>query len=74
MERKLCLESHMDIALWAFYDNDKRKDYLSSNVKDLVVKYWTEKTCVNLNMKDVIKRQLTLQSWESHVTHLLLES
>jgi hypothetical protein len=37
MERKLCPKSRMDTSLWAFYDKAKRKDYLSSNVKDLVV-------------------------------------
>ncbi len=27
MERRLCFESHMDIALWAFSDKVKRKDF-----------------------------------------------
>ncbi len=64
----------MDTTLWAFSDITKRKNSLSFDVKDLVVHYWTEKTCVSPNMKDVIKKQLALKSWESHATHLLLES
>jgi hypothetical protein len=64
----------MDNALWAFYDRDKRKDSLSSNTKDLVVQFWTKNTCVNLNMKDVVRRRIALKSWESHATHLLLET
>lgn len=74
MERRLCFESHMDTTLWAFSDRFKKKDYISSDVKDLVVQYWTQKTCVSPNMKEVIKRRLTLKSWKSHATHLLLES
>jgi hypothetical protein len=74
MERQLCFESHMDTTLWAFSDITKRKNSLSFDVKDLVVQYWIEKTCVSPNMKDVIKKQLALKSWESHATHLLLES
>jgi hypothetical protein len=74
MERRLCLDSRMDTTLWAFSDIAKRKDYLSSNVKDLVVHCWTKNICVSPNMKDVVKRQLAIKSWESHVAHLLLES
>jgi hypothetical protein len=74
MERRSCHESHMDNALWAFSDRVKRRDFLSFDVKNLVVPFWTKNIHVNPNMKDVVRRQLTLKSWESHATCLLLES
>jgi hypothetical protein len=61
MERRLCLESRMDNALWVFSDKTKRRDSLSSNVKDLVVQFWTKYICVNPNMRDVVRRRLTLK-------------
>lgn len=48
MERRLCPKSHMDNALWAFSDRTKRRDSLSSNVKDLVVQFWTKYIRVSL--------------------------
>jgi hypothetical protein len=46
----------MDNALWAFYDKAKKKDSLSSDMKDLVAQFWTKNTCVSPNMKDVVRR------------------
>jgi hypothetical protein len=39
MDRWLGLESHMDRALWALCDRAKRKDVLSLEVYNVVVKF-----------------------------------
>ncbi len=74
MERRLFLESQMDKAIWAFCGKAKRKDVLSFEICNVVVKFWIDNTWVSPNMKDVVKRHLARKSWESHTTHLLLES
>lgn len=74
MKRKLSFESRMDKVIWAFYGKAKRKDVLSSEICNAIVKFWTYNTWVSPNMKDVVKRCLVWKSWEPHTTHLLLES
>jgi hypothetical protein len=56
MDRQLGLESCMDIVLWALCDRAKRKDVLSLEVCNMVVKFWIDNTQVNPNMKDVVRR------------------
>ncbi len=74
MGKRLCLESHKDNVLWAFNGKVKRKDVLYIKVCNYAVKFWIDNTCVSPNMKDVVRRRLGPKSWESHPTHLLLES
>jgi hypothetical protein len=74
MDRLLGLEPCMDRALWALCDRAKRKDVLSLEIYNVVVKFLVNNIRVNPNMKDVVKKQLAQKSWESHPTHLLLES
>jgi hypothetical protein len=74
MERRLSFESQMDKAPWALCGKVKRKGVFSFEICNAIVKFWTHNTRVNPNMKDVGKRLLVWKSWDSHATHLLLES
>jgi hypothetical protein len=62
MDRRLRLESHMDIVLWAFFKKAKRKDALSSNVCKFVVQLWIDNIRLNPNMKDIVQRCLGRKS------------
>jgi hypothetical protein len=74
MDKWFNFESYMDKALWALCDRAKRKDVLSLEVYNVVVKFFINNIQISPNMKDVVKRWLAQNSWESHPTHLLLES
>jgi hypothetical protein len=74
MERSLYFEYQMDKTPLALCGKVKRKDVLSFEVCNVVVKFWTHNTQGSPNMKDIVKRLLVRESWESHATHLLLES
>ncbi len=58
MERRLFLESQMDKTIWAFYGKAKRKNALSSEICNAIVKFWTNNMRMSPNMKDVVKRCL----------------
>jgi len=58
MERRLGLESCMDITFWAFYGKVKRRDVLSSYVCSSIVQFLIDNTRVNPNVKNVIKKHL----------------
>jgi hypothetical protein len=54
MDRRLGLESHMYIVLWAFSGKAKMKDALSFNVCKFVIQFWIDNIRVSPNIKDIV--------------------
>ncbi len=44
----------MDKTLWGFYEKAKRKDVLSFDICNVVVKFWTYNMRVGPNMKSML--------------------
>ena len=47
---------------------------LDDEVKDLVLKFWTEHTRVSPNKKDIVRRRIGRKQYIEHPVHLLDES
>jgi hypothetical protein len=61
----------IDEGLWALIARNTRSDKLSVENKARVVRFWTEKTRVSLNQKDVRRQWIASKVFREHITHLL---
>ena len=52
----------------------KREDGISEEVMAFVLQWWTEETRVSPRRRDVCRKCLGCSSYDTHATHLLLES
>lgn len=52
----------------------KREGGLCSEVKVLVMQWWTEETCVSPQQRDVRRKHLGQNSYDTHTAYLLMES
>jgi hypothetical protein len=68
------LNNELEGTKWVKSDGKQWSDAIIENVKQIVLKWWTEKTRVSPNAKDVVRHLITANNWERHVNHFLQES
>ena len=49
----------------------QHRSSITEEVKDLVIAYWTNNTCVSPNKKDVCQKRVGRKLYEKHPVHLL---
>jgi hypothetical protein len=67
------LDNEMEGMKWVKSDRKQQSNAISEIVKQIVIKWWIEKTKVSLNVKDV-RHLISINNWENHVVHFLQEN
>jgi len=73
-EHRRLLSNQLEGTKWVKSDRKQWSDAIIENVKQIVLKWWTEETRVSPNAKDVVRHLITANNWERHATHFLQES
>jgi hypothetical protein len=71
VEHKQLLDNEMEGVKWVKFDRKQWNDAICEIIKQIVIKWWIEKTKVNCNVKDVVRHLISTNNWEKHVAHFL---
>ena len=52
----------------------KKRPGMAEEMRDIVVKWWTEETRVSPNRKEIVQKWISPKTYEKHCTHYLLET
>lgn len=74
VQRRQLLNSGEKGVLWAKSDRKRRKDALTQQTVDAVVRWWTEETRVSPSKKDVRRKRVGVRQFISHAGHWLEDS
>jgi hypothetical protein len=69
-EHKILVDNKKD-ALWLNYKKQKRSDCLLESLKKVVRQWWTDRSIVSPNRKDVVRKCRGVKHYENHATHYL---
>jgi hypothetical protein len=69
-EHKILVDNKKD-ALWLNYKKQKRPYCLAESVKKVVRQWWTDRSIVSPNRKDVVRKCRGVKHYENHATHYL---
>lgn len=58
-------------ALWINHRQASCSNVLRQENKDVIIDWWTKKTTISLNKKDVMKRKIVVKHFEEHPKHFL---
>lgn len=72
--RRRLLNQQEQGVLWGKSDQKKRKDALTQETIDAVVKWWTEETRVSPSKKDIRRKRIGVKQFIIHAGHWLEES
>jgi hypothetical protein len=67
------LVQNFGLSPFVLLERRKRQDGVIVETKMLVITWWTTKTRISPNKKDVTRKRLKPNQYETHATHYLLE-
>ena len=68
---RLRIDENDELACWAIICRQPYKDRLGENVKAMIHEYWVANSRVSPNARDVIRRRISRNQYESHPKHIL---